>query len=108
MPKDGCRPAGKRDSRDYAGAEMVDAVLEANKRLVVRFDDEFWNRGNYDVADELVAADYVRHDLRLGDAPTGPAGQKSVAERFGVAFPDVRLEVERSLPRGTWWWLGGR
>jgi steroid delta-isomerase-like uncharacterized protein len=65
-----------------------------NKQVVRRFYDELWNRGNLDVADELVAENYVRHDLRPGDAPPGPAGQKAVAERFRAAFPDVRLEVE--------------
>jgi steroid delta-isomerase-like uncharacterized protein len=79
---------------------MADAAQEANKRLVVRFYDELWNRGNYDVADELVAADYVRHDLRPGDAPPGPAGQKAVAQRFRGAFPDVRLEVEALVAEG--------
>jgi steroid delta-isomerase-like uncharacterized protein len=80
---------------------MVDTALEANKRLVVRFYEELWNRGNYDVADELVAADYVRHDLRPGDAPPGPAGQKAVAQRFRAAFPDVRLEVEALVAEGN-------
>jgi steroid delta-isomerase-like uncharacterized protein len=79
---------------------MVDAARETNKRLVVRFYEELWNRGNYDVADELVAADYVRHDLRPGNAPPGPAGQKAVAQRFRAAFPDVCLEVEALIAEG--------
>ena len=69
-------------------------MVEANKQVVRRFYDELWNRGNLDVADQLVAADYVRHDLRPGDAPPGPAGQKAVAAKFRAAFPDVRLELE--------------
>ena len=79
---------------------MVDARVEANKRLVVRFYEELWNRGNYEAADDLVAADYVRHDLRPGDAPPGPAGQTAVAQRFRTAFPDVRLEVEALIAEG--------
>jgi steroid delta-isomerase-like uncharacterized protein len=67
---------------------------DINKQVVSRFYDELWNRGNLDAADELVALDYVRHDLRPGDAPPGPAGQKAVAEKFQAAFPDVRLVVE--------------
>jgi predicted ester cyclase len=67
---------------------------DVNKQVVSRFYDELWNRGNLDAADELVALDYVRHDLRPGDAPPGPAGQKAVAEKFRAAFPDVRLVVE--------------
>ena len=73
---------------------------DANKRVVQRFYEELWNRGNLDVADELVAEDYIRHDLRPGDAPPGPAGQKAVAEKFRAAFPDVRLEVEALVAEG--------
>lgn len=73
---------------------MADPPLDANKQLVLRFYEELWNRGNFDAADELVADDYARHDLRPGDAPPGPAGQKAVAQRFRAAFPDIRLEVE--------------
>jgi steroid delta-isomerase-like uncharacterized protein len=80
---------------------------DANKQVVRRFYEELWNRGNLDAADELVASDYVRHDLRPGDAPPGPAGQKRVAETFRAAFPDVRLEVdeliaERDLVAARW------
>src|SRR5690348_4470917 len=73
---------------------------DANKQLVRRFYEELWNKGNFDAADELVSADYFRHDLRPGDAPPGPAGQKSVAERFRSAFPDVRLQLEALVAEG--------
>jgi steroid delta-isomerase-like uncharacterized protein len=79
---------------------MPDPMLEANKQLVLRFYDELWNRGNLDAADELVGADYVRDDLRRGDAPPGPAGQKAVAQQFRAAFPDTRLEVEALVAEG--------
>lgn len=73
---------------------------DANKQVVRRFYEELWNRGNLDATDELVASDYVRHDLRPGAAPPGPAGQKAVAEKFRAAFPDVRLEVEELIAEG--------
>jgi steroid delta-isomerase-like uncharacterized protein len=69
-------------------------MSEANKAIALRFYEEIWNNGNFDAADELVAADYVRHDLRPGEAPPGPAGQKAVAAKFRAAFPDVRMDVE--------------
>jgi steroid delta-isomerase-like uncharacterized protein len=75
-------------------------VVDANKQVVRRFYEELWNRGNFDAADDLVAADYVRHDLRPGDAPAGPAGQKAVAQKFRAAFPDVSLEVEALVAEG--------
>jgi steroid delta-isomerase-like uncharacterized protein len=75
-------------------------AADENKQVVLRFYEELWNRGNLDAADELVAPDYVRHDLRPGDAPPGPAGQKAVAEKFWAAFPDVSLEVEALVAEG--------
>lgn len=75
--------------------------MNLNKQVVRRFYEELWNRGNLDAADELVAQGDVRHDLRAGDAPPGPAGQKAVAEKFRAAFPDVRLEVEALAAEGA-------
>jgi hypothetical protein len=57
------------------------------KQVVRRCYEELWNRGNFDAADELVSADYVRHDLRPGDAAPGPAGQKAVAKEVSSGFP---------------------
>jgi steroid delta-isomerase-like uncharacterized protein len=65
-----------------------------NAAMVRRFYEEVWNRGNVDVADEVFADDYVRHDLRPSKAEPGPAGQKRVASDFREAFPDLRFEVE--------------
>ena len=64
------------------------------KELVLRFYDEVWQKGNLDVADEVFAHDYVRHDLRATDAAPGPEGQKEIARAFRAAFPDLRFEVE--------------
>jgi steroid delta-isomerase-like uncharacterized protein len=67
---------------------------ELNKRVVRRFYDEVWRHGNLDVADEIFAPDYVRHDLRPTEAPPGPEGQKRIAGAFRAAFPDLRFDVE--------------
>jgi steroid delta-isomerase-like uncharacterized protein len=69
-------------------------MSEENKALVRRFYEEVWNKGNLDAAYDIFAADYVRHDLRPGDAPPGPEGQKLVAGMFHAAFPDVHLSVQ--------------
>ena len=66
---------------------------EANKALVKRFYEEVWSKGNVDVADELFADDYERHDLRPGN-PTGPEGQKEIARAFRAAFPDLSFEID--------------
>jgi predicted SnoaL-like aldol condensation-catalyzing enzyme len=42
-----------------------------NKALVRRFYDEVWNGGHVDVALEVFADDYIRHDLRPTKAAPG-------------------------------------
>ncbi len=67
---------------------------DENKALVRRFYEEVWNQGNLGVADEVFAADYVRHDLRPSPVPPGPEGQKLVANMFRTAFPDGQMTID--------------
>jgi predicted ester cyclase len=69
-------------------------ATEDNKALVRRFYEEVWSNGNYQIADEIFAPDYLRHDLRPTQAAPGPEGQKQIARAFRTAFPDLRFDVE--------------
>ena len=71
--------------------------VEENRSLVRRFYDQVWNRGNVDVANEVFAPDYVRHDLRRTQALPGGAGQAKIAADFRGAFPDLRMAVDLVL-----------
>ena len=73
---------------------------EENKALVRRFYEEVWDRGNTDVAFDVFADDYVRHDLRPTDALPGPAGQKKIADSFRAAFPDLAVTVDLLIGEG--------
>jgi steroid delta-isomerase-like uncharacterized protein len=75
-------------------------LSEANKALVRRFYEEVWGRGNLDVADEVFADEYERHDFRAGDPAAGPEGQKQIAAAFRAAFPDLTWEVDFVLADG--------
>ena len=80
---------------------------EQNKALIRRFYEEVWGKGNVDVADEVFAPDYVRHDLRPGNPLPGPAGQKQIATDFRAAFPDLHftlglLVAEADMVVGRW------
>jgi hypothetical protein len=37
-------------------------MTEQNKAIALRWSEELWSKGDLAVADEIVAADYVRHD----------------------------------------------
>ena len=67
---------------------------ETQVELVRRFYDEVWNRGNFGVAEEVFADDYVRHDFRPGEAAPGPQGQMDIAAAFRSAFPDLVWAVD--------------
>jgi steroid delta-isomerase-like uncharacterized protein len=73
---------------------------EQNKALVRRFSDEVWNKGKLDVVYDVFAEDYVRHDLRPGNPPPGPAGQKRIAADFRAAFPDIHTTVDFVIAEG--------
>jgi steroid delta-isomerase-like uncharacterized protein len=75
---------------------------QRNKALVRRFYEEVWNNGNLDVADEVFAADYVRHDWRPTSAAPGPEGQKQIASAFRAAFPDLQFAVEIVIAEGAY------
>jgi steroid delta-isomerase-like uncharacterized protein len=69
---------------------------EKHKALVRRFVDEFWNRGNFDVADELLAADAVIREPVAGT----PADLKLAATAFRTAFPDWHSTIEEMIAEG--------
>jgi steroid delta-isomerase-like uncharacterized protein len=78
-----------------------------NKRVIRRFYEEVWNRGNVAVAQETFAEDYMRHDLRPTQAEPGPEGQAKIAADFRRAFPDLTFLVdivlaEKDLVAARW------
>jgi predicted ester cyclase len=55
-----------------------------------------------DVADDVFADDYVRHDLRVSEAAPGREGQKEIARAFRAAFPDLAFDVEILIAEGDY------
>jgi steroid delta-isomerase-like uncharacterized protein len=72
-------------------------VSEENKRLFVQAMEEVFNRGNLDVADELVAPDFFNHE-----APDsrGPEGFKATPRWLRAAFPDLHAELHQLVAEG--------
>jgi predicted ester cyclase len=71
--------------------------IEANKRVVRRFIEEFWNAGNVAVADELIHPDYAVPGLGQG-----PEAVKRNVAAYRVGFPDLRWTVENEVAEGEW------
>ncbi len=69
------------------------SVEETNRAVVLNFVDEFKNRANHNIVDELFTADFVHHfkDPRL---PPGREAMKFLGQSVVQGFPDVRVTVE--------------
>lgn len=98
-------------------------MTAANKTVVERFYQKLWNERQLNLADELIAADCVTHQLRSGEEVTGAArGPEEIKQHIRqwlAGFPDLRFAVEdiicdgdlvvsRSVMKGTHTgsWLG--
>lgn len=72
---------------------------DTNKGIVRRFVEEFKNKANLAVVDELFAPDFSHHlkDPRL--AP-GREGIKQLGQSVFAAFPDVKATIDALLADG--------
>ena len=72
---------------------------ENNKALVRRFFEEVANQGNLDVADELLAPDFVDHDLIPGKVADIEDVKRNVAE-LQASFSDYHFSIEEQVAEG--------
>ncbi len=75
-------------------------ISEENKAISRRADEELFDRGNLDVADELFAPDFVFHDPTSGKDWSGPESVKQYATMMRAAFPDLNYTVEDQIAQG--------
>jgi predicted ester cyclase len=81
--------------------------VEENKDVVRRWHDEFWNKGNVDVVDELIDAKCVRH---VDPQPTDVREYwKQSHITFHAAFSDAHITNEDMIAEGDkvvtrWTW----
>lgn len=75
-------------------------MSEENKAIVRRSFDELFSQGDLDVADAVIAADYVGHDPALPQPMHGPLEFKRFVTMYRTAFPDLTLTVEEQIAEG--------
>jgi ketosteroid isomerase-like protein len=75
-------------------------MSEQNKSVVRRLFDELWNKGNLQVADEIIAPTYQHHDASTPDLGKGPESEKKRVTLYRNAFHDFRLNMEDLLADG--------
>ena len=81
-----------------AGAAAAEASKD-NEALCKKFYDEVANKGNVDMIDELVAEDFVEHEVFPGLEP-GREGVKQFFTMMRTAFPDLKFKVEFMMSDG--------
>jgi steroid delta-isomerase-like uncharacterized protein len=72
---------------------------EENKALFRRTYEELLNTGEYSVAEELVAPDFVNHEAPPG-RDRGPESMRGLASMLRTAFPDLHFEIEELIAEG--------
>ena len=82
-----------------ACGDSASSRAEDNKQVVSRFIEEFKNKANHDIVDELLTPDFVHHlkDPRL---PPGRPAIKLLGQSIVAGFPDVRASLEELLADG--------
>lgn len=75
-------------------------MSQQNKKVERRLIEEVWNRGNYDVIDQLVARDYVGHSTTPQDETRGPEAYKAFYASLHAAFPDFNVTIEDQIAEG--------
>jgi len=76
------------------------ARLEKNKAIIVRYEDAVWRKLNWDVADEIVASDHVRHRIGGPGDIQGFEALKQFATEVFTAIPDFDWTTEFMIAEG--------
>jgi len=71
-----------------------------NVNLVRRLFEDFWNKKNLKVADEILSSDCHVFDPNSADFGTGPEAYKKHASVYMTAFPDAQLSINDLIDGG--------
>jgi predicted ester cyclase len=72
---------------------------EENKRVTRQVLEELFERGNLEVADELIHSDFINHEAPP-DNPQGPEGLKETVSWLRGLWGPMRAEIEDEICQG--------
>jgi steroid delta-isomerase-like uncharacterized protein len=81
-------------------ASKGEAVLDRNKELVRRVNEEVWNKGNLEIIDELFSVDFVWHFLPNGSETKGLDKLRDRIRNHRKAFPDWTETIRQIVAEG--------
>jgi len=67
-------------------------TVEQNKQVVIRFNNEFFGKGNTDITKELLAANFVNHSAPP-NAPTNVGPMVKFVTDFHHGFSDISVQI---------------
>ena len=73
---------------------------EENKTQYRRTFEEVFNKGDLAIVDELVAPDFVNHEVPPGMNNRGPDSTRQVVRMLRTAFPDLHFTIEDLVGEG--------
>ena len=73
---------------------------EENKALYRRTFEEVFNQGNLAIVDDLVALDYLNHEVPPGMNNRGPDSTRQIVRMLRTAFPDLYVTIEEVVAEG--------
>ena len=67
--------------------------VTSNQKLIERYFQEVWNKGNLHVLDEIIDSKYKNHSPGTSNPTPGPEGLKPIVSAVRHAFPDVHYKI---------------
>ncbi len=78
--------------------------MENNKRLIIRFFEEVWNKRKLEIANDIFDNDCHTFQLRSGiptiSTPRGPESIKDHIAEWLSGFPDLKFTIEQMIAEG--------
>jgi len=73
------------------------------REIASRYREEFWNKGDLSVAEEIIAPNCIYHinDPITLASGTGPEAAKKAVSTYRRAFPDLHITIEDTIVEGN-------
>ncbi len=78
----------------------MSSTEEENKAHYRRTLEEVFNQGNFALVDDLVARDFLNHEVPPGMNNRGPESTRQVATMLRTAFPDLHFTIVELVAEG--------
>jgi len=74
-------------------------TVEQNKQVVIKFNNEFFGKGNTDITKELLAENFVNHSAPP-NAPTDESPMVKFATDFHLGFSGILVQIHQIFGEG--------